>query len=126
MTLMAVTFLHTLNLNSMLRIITVSTIFALAHYSGFSQNDKFNFRYDTLSLKEILSEQSESPLYSLFDTVRVELYLGSKLIAILPKDMRQFINEAEISSIRYRYETLADNRILQRVQMFIKLPDEER
>lgn len=104
------------------KILFLTALFILTSLAGFGQEDRYDLGHDTLSLKGIIELQYENrrSQIKLFDTARIELYLGSRLIAALPGDMKKMINPVEISNVEYDYERLPDSRILQRIMMFIE------
>lgn len=56
------------------------------------------------------------------DSVQVELYFGSELIAIIPGSMRNFVNEKFVISTDYKSEIFDHGKVLVHFRKKLKIP----
>jgi len=89
----------------------------------FSQNNKYDPHSDTITIG---NTKVPTHFSFKFDTICIELYLDETRLAILPTNLKQFIDSRRISKTEQVAETLSDGRNLLRIQMFIVTKRKDR
>ncbi|SRR5260221_11312601 len=106
--------------NSVNKFIFLAIILSVGETNCFSQNNQYDPHSDTITIGNFIGHL-KPPLHVDFkiDTICIELYLDDIRLAIVPVNLKQFIDTSRFSRTEQELETFPDGRKFLRKRMFI-------
>ena len=106
--------------NSVNKFIFLAILLGVGETNCFSQNNQYDPHSDTITIGNVIGN-FKPPLHVdfTFDPICIELYLDETRLAIVPANLKQFIDTSRFSRTEQELETLPDGRKFLRKRMFI-------